>query len=243
MLKSAPVGRPSFRHRGHGVLWIGDLGEGLAGGIVAAVSNPRGRRVQTGRRLALAASVVGHLGAALALFWHLGAALNAPSIPAMNVELARPSRPPPRLERQARQVTRLVGRAAPNAPPETTPIAPRPFEAPLAAPPPGPDADARAGLQAALRRRFGCDHAGFASLSAAERQDCLERLARNSAADVGKVPATLNLDRRGDFAASQNPVPYLNRRPKNGCKAMAAGDQAPDGRQGPAAGVGCAFSF
>ena len=212
------------------------------GGIVAAVSNPRRRRASTGRRLALAASVAGHMVAALALFWHLGATLNSPNIPVMNVELARPSRPPPRPVGQAAKAARVVGRATPNAPPETPPVPPRPFEAPPAAPP-GPDADASAGLQAALRRRFGCDHAAFAGLSAAERQDCLDRLARRRTADIGKVPAALNLDRRGDYAASQNPVPYLNRRPKDGCKTMAAGDQAPDGRQGAAAGVGCALSF
>jgi len=144
--------------------------------------------------------------------------------------------------RQARQATRPVGRATPNLPSEPPPIPPRPFEAPPAAAP-GPGADANAGLQAALRHRFGCDHAAFAGLSPAERQDCLDRLARNRTADIGKVPATLNLDRRGDYAASQNPVPYLNRRPTNGCKTMAAGDQAPDGRQGATAGVGCALSF
>jgi hypothetical protein len=209
---------------------------------VAAVSNPRGRSAPIARRLALAASVVGHVAVALALFWHLGAALNSPSIPAMNVELTRPSRPPPQPVSQALKTARSHGRAAPNQTPERPPIAPRPFEEPPAAPP-GPDADAKAGLQAALRRRFGCDHAAFAGLSAAERQDCLDRLARNRTADIGKVPARLNLDRRGDYAASQNPVPYLNRQPTNGCKAIAAGDQAPNGRQGAAAGVGCALSF
>lgn len=205
---------------------------------MAAVPNPRGRSPPIGRRLALAASVVGHAAAALALFWHLGATLNSPIVPAMNVELARPLRtPPPRPARQATPATRPARRAAASAPIEPPPIPPRPFE------PPPAGAEAKAGLQAALRRRLGCDHAGFAGLSAAERQDCLDRLAQDRAADIGKVAATLNLDRRGDYAASQNPVPYLNRRPKNGCKSMAAGDQAPDGRQGAAAGVGCAFSF
>lgn len=51
----------------------------------------------------------------------------------------------------------------------------------------------------------------------------------------------LNLDPRGDYARSD--VPYLRRRPTNGCKLMAGGSASPAGVEGVAAGAVCVKRF
>lgn len=51
----------------------------------------------------------------------------------------------------------------------------------------------------------------------------------------------LNLDPRGDFARSD--IPYLRRRPTNGCKLMAGGSASPAGVEGVAAGAVCVKRF
>ena len=76
------------------------------------------------------------------------------------------------------------------------------------------------------------------ALSPAERQVCLDRLAKAPSGG----PIALNLDRHGD-AAGKDQEPYLARKPRNGCKIGAGGDTTPSGVQGVAAGVGCALSF
>ncbi|MEO8115362.1 MAG: hypothetical protein ABI655_13330 [Phenylobacterium sp.] len=92
-----------------------------------------------------------------------------------------------------------------------------------------------------LRGRVGCDHAALLGLSRAERQDCLDRLARSEVAELGNTPAALNFDRRGDLA--RIPEPYLARKPRNGCKPRAGGDVGSMGEVGAAAGVGCGWAF
>lgn len=51
----------------------------------------------------------------------------------------------------------------------------------------------------------------------------------------------LNLDVRGDFGGTD--VPYLRRRPTNGCKLMAGGAKSPSGHDGAAGGLVCAKAF
>ena len=51
----------------------------------------------------------------------------------------------------------------------------------------------------------------------------------------------LNLDVRGDFGSAD--MPYLRRRPTNGCKLMAGGDKSPSGHDGAAGGLVCAKAF
>lgn len=51
----------------------------------------------------------------------------------------------------------------------------------------------------------------------------------------------LNLDPRGAFARSD--IPYLRRRPANGCELMAGGSASPAGVEGVAAGAVCVKRF
>jgi hypothetical protein len=81
-----------------------------------------------------------------------------------------------------------------------------------------------------------------------ERERCREQFAAQAGRDRGSPPQRLDLDKGGEFAASQNAEPYLQRRPKNGCKTRAGGDTAPGpggtpGKVGAAIGIGCALSF
>jgi hypothetical protein len=192
--------------------------------------------VAPGRNLAIAVSVVAHALAALALFWKLGATPTYQELPAMNVQLApRPTSRPP-AERSVRTTRPHLARVLPNsAPSNVPPVLASPADeppAPQAAPQP-PDS-----VRSVLRRAAGCEPAALVGLSPAERDACLDRLAKGRGG-----PSGLNLDRRGDYAAAKNPAPYLTRKPRNGCKATGAGDTAPSGDQGFKAGVGCAWSF
>jgi hypothetical protein len=193
-------------------------------------------RAAPARSLAIAVSVVAHALAALALFWRLGAAPTYQELPAMNVQLAPlpTSRPPP--ERSTRTTRPHPARVPPNSVPSNVPpVLVSPAEeppAPQAAPQPSDS------MRNVLRRAAGCEPAALVGLSPAERDACLDRLAKGRGG-----PSGLNLDRRGDYAAAKNPTPYLTRKPKNGCKATGAGDVAPSGDQGFKAGVGCAWSF
>jgi hypothetical protein len=191
---------------------------------------------------------VAHAAVFLALFWRFGSTPSLQSVPVMNVALVRlhsAERPRPKLPSPARQaISRTRAAVTPDNPPD---VPPRPFAPPLPDLAPGPDANA--GMRTVLRGLVGCEHATLARLSPAERQDCLDRLARRRTAELGKAPA-LNLDRRGDYAV-QDPTPYLIRRPKDGCKPRAAGyvRPVPSGaasgfaKPGVAAGVDCAWSF
>jgi hypothetical protein len=116
----------------------------------------------------------------------------------------------------------------------------RATEAPDLTAAPNP-AEPTADLRHLLRRTAGCEHAAFLDLSPAERQECEERLVKAGAARQGA--AGFNLDRHGAFSASKDQLPYLERRPRNGCKLRAGGDIGAMGEQGTAGGVGCAWSF
>ena len=94
------------------------------------------------------------------------------------------------------------------------------------------------GARQALRGLLGCEHAALLDLSAEERQRCEDRL---TAARRASVPLPVNLDPRGLYVV--NPVPYLNRKPRNGCKPMAGGREGPGGQPAVAVGIGCGKSF
>lgn len=187
-----------------------------------------------GRNLAIALSIAAHVVVFLALFWKFGAAPTYAELPAMNVQLAPLPTSRPKPERATRRhLARVVpNSASSNAPPALVSPAAEP-PAPQAASQPPPDS-----MRNVLRRAAGCDPAALVGLSPAERDACLDRLAKGRGG-----PSGLNLDRRGDYAAAKNPAPYLTRKPRNGCKATGAGDAAPSGDQGLKAGVGCAWSF
>ena len=191
-----------------------------------------------GRNLAIAVSVVAHVLVFLALFWKFGAAPTYAELPAMNVQLA----PWPKTRPQPKPVR--TQRAPAKASPERSalpPVLARPAISPQEPSPvpqsPPSDGEA-AGVRKALRGLGGCSHADLLVLSPSERQACLDRLAKAP----GGGARALNLDRRG-YAAGKAQEPYLQRKPKDGCKARAAGDTAPMGNQGAAGGVGCAWSF
>ena len=190
------------------------------------------------RNLAIAASVVVHVLVFLALFWKFGSVPTYAEPPVINVQLTpwtqtlRRRPPPPKTA------------TPPRAPTTTGPVPPtvlaRPAVAADANPVPQAPAPAdpgAAGLRNALRGLTGCDHADMLSLSPAEREACLNRMAKG--AEAGRQG--LNLDMRGAYA--KNPIPYLNRKPHNGCKVGAGGDTAPSGDRGTAGGVKCAWSF
>ncbi|MGH6910517.1 MAG: hypothetical protein ACREEG_10045, partial [Phenylobacterium sp.] len=109
---------------------------------------------------------------------------------------------------------------------------------PSAVPQSPQDAGEAAGVRNALRGLGGCGHADLLALSPAERQACLDRLAKAP----GGGELRLDLDRRG-YAAAKTQEPYLQRKPKNGCKVGAGGSTTPSGLQGVAGGIGCALSF
>jgi hypothetical protein len=198
-------------------------------------------RAAPARSLAIAVSVAAHALAFLALFWRLGAAPAYQELPAMNVQLApwpqTVRRPPP-----PRPVETQRSPAKPSQESSTTPtVLSRPAvtaQESGAVPQAPPSEGEGASVRNALRGLGGCSHADLLTLSPSERQACLDRLAKAPAAGA----MALDLDGRG-YAAAKAREPYLQRKPKNGCKVGAGGDTAPSGNQGAAAGVGCAWSF
>jgi len=198
-------------------------------------------RAAPARGLAIAVSVVAHALAALALFWKLGAAPTYQELPAMNVQLApwpqaarRP--PPPKPE----QTQRPPAKASP-APSVLPPVLSRPAVSAreLGAVPQAPPSEGEgANVRNALRGLGGCSYADMLALSPAERQGCLDKLAKAP----GGGELRLDLDGRG-YAAAKTQEPYLQRKPKNGCKVGAGGSTTPSGLQGVAGGIGCALSF
>lgn len=198
-------------------------------------------RAGIGRRLATAASVLAHVLVFALLINNAGTPPRFTSPPPMNVVLMRPwtARPPPPT---AKPPPRTPPRAtAPDRAHPMPELGPAPLTVtPIPQAPPSEDNGER--VRRALKGLLGCDHIPLAGQSNGERQDCLDRLAERQAAGLGKT-AALNLHGVGAYAASKDPTPYLNRRPKNGCKPRVAGDRTPDGREGPAGGVDCAWSF
>lgn len=192
------------------------------------------------RALALGAAVLVHGAVLFLLVWRLGAAPFIAEAPTMNVQLTRPlhSRAPV-AKRSPQPAREAGGLAAPRTAPFQILPAPERNAAPgdIAQPLAGRDGDVRRVLRALL----GCEHARLAALSAEERERCLDQMTEAGANEPGSVFARLNLDVRGAYG--KDPQPYLNRRPKKGCKARAAGDVTPAGQEGPTAGIDCAWSF
>ena len=152
--------------------------------------------------------------------------------PAMTVQLATPqTRPrspksPRRREREASQApaTPHPERSAPDN------------HATVEAPPPADGFSG--GSRQALRDLLGCEHAAFLGLSSEERRRCQDKAMAN-ARDAEQL--RLDLDPHGLYVV--NPTPYLNRKPRNGCKVMAGGDAGPAGQAGAAVGIGCGKTF
>jgi hypothetical protein len=177
-----------------------------------------------------------HLIVLTLLVWRLGISPELPETPVINVELV-PRRPPPETPTARRPQRPRAGEVVGSAP--SPPILTRPPVAVgEAAPQPGGEA-----VQQTLRDLLGCQPATLARLSPEARRRCEERLAAADPRDLGRAAARLNLDLHGEYA--RNPEAYLNRRPKNGCKARAAGDATSPKmpKEGPAAGVDCAWGF
>jgi hypothetical protein len=188
--------------------------------------------------LAFGAAALAHVLVIFLLVWRLGAMPPLAETPTMNVQLTR-ALPKPRPEKAPRTVAPRAGPGSRSKSPLH--LTPQPDEqalvgvpAPLAA---GPEGDVRR----ALRGILGCQHADLARLSPEERQRCLDRMASAGSNERGAPIARLNLDIRGTYA--KDPEPYLNRRPKHGCKPRAAGDVSPAGKEGAEAGIDCAWSF
>ncbi len=195
-------------------------------------ASPTSRR--TLRALAVAGSLAAHLGFVLFLVWRLGATPYLPEQAAIQVALVRQApaiRKRPQPPSKAASATRATSsRNAVTRP--TSPIPPTENLPEVLAP------DGQSDIRQALRGRLGCDHAKMLGLTAEERARCEDRIAK-----VGGFSGAgrLNLDLTGRYA--RDPEPYLARRPKNGCKARAAGDAGPMGNEGAAAGIACAWSF
>jgi hypothetical protein len=198
-------------------------------------------RAGIGRRLAIAASVLAHVLVFALLIHNAGTPPRFTNPPPMNVVLMRPwtARLPPRSAKPPPQTPPRA--AAPDRAHPTPEFPPPPFTAPpIPQAPPGEDNGD--GVRSVLKGLLGCDHIPLAGQSKGERQDCLNRIAERQGAGLGDT-AALSLHGVGAYAAPKDPTPYLNRRPKNGCKPRAAGDQTPDGREGAVGGVDCAWSF
>jgi hypothetical protein len=190
------------------------------------------------RNLAVAVSLAAHLLVFLALFWKFGAAPAYVELPAMNVQLAPlpKGRPPPAPVKAKRPLAKASPQRSVFPPVLARPATSAQERGAL---PLRPTSEGEgASVRQALRRLGGCSHAELLNLSASERQACLDRLAK--APTGGEL--RLDLDRRG-YAAGKAQEPYLQRKPKNGCKIGAGGDTTPSGVQGVAGGLGCALSF
>jgi hypothetical protein len=189
------------------------------------------------RTLAFAAAALLHAIVVFLLIWRLGGTPPPADAPVMNVQLTRsfhkvaPRRTAPPANRPADR----------SQAPVTAHVTHAPEDRDVAAVPAPPASEPGGDMRRALRGLLGCQPAGLARLSAEARELCQERMAAGGAADSALSSARLNLDLHGRYA--RDPEPYLNRRPRNGCKARAAGDVSVMGQQGAAAGVDCAWSF
>lgn len=154
-----------------------------------------------------------------------------PSTPVVSVELFRSPTPEPApLRRAAEANTARQARATSETPaqtaiPEGVPTLPPAVTAP----------DPGALARQALRDRTGC--LNLAGMSEEARRRCEERLAQLR---TRSIPVDLS---KGGRFAPRDEIPYLNRRPKNGCKPRAAGSATPEGDEGAAMGIDCRFSF
>jgi hypothetical protein len=197
----------------------------------------------SGRGLATALALVIHALFLLLLFWKLGDSPGRVGTQSINVELV----PFPHHRPAAAPVVKKGRRA--GAPPPLGAIlhsAPGPAPTEVA---PGRDAPVAAEgreMRSALRGLLGCRSSALVGLTPDERRRCEARMAGGAVEDRAGPAPKLNLDLHGRFAS--NPEPYLQRRPKNGCKVRAGGDTAPGpggtpGNVGVASGVACALAF
>ena len=194
-------------------------------------------RRQLGARslaLAVAASLAIH-GVLLVIFVQsLGSWAPFTDGPVMTVELAPQPHAhashPTSLPRRKRKVTRAGANRSPEPP------APDSHETIRASPPPA--AAPGGGARQALRYLVGCENAAFFGLTPEERRHCEDQVIAQRSASTS---LQFNLIPRGQSVG--DPEPYLNRRPRNGCKVRAAGVKAPMGQEGPATGITCARPF
>ncbi len=191
------------------------------------------RQVET-RALAVAASVVVHAGLLIVFIQGVRSWPALTERPVMEVQLAplAPARSRPAPPRRPRKAPRTAATRPAIAPPAARP-APDAREA-VEAPPAG----VSGGAVQALRDLLGCAHAAFLDLSPEARQRCEDRM---TAYRKTTPPIQVDLDPRGLYAV--NPIPYLNRKPKNGCKVRAAGAAGPMGQGGAVAGISCGKTF
>ena len=131
-------------------------------------------------------------------------------------------------------------RGRPMVPPQPPPRREAPAGA-VAPPPiasPSVEEEAASAVRSTLRAALGCEHADLLGLSPEERQHCQEKMAGSK----GAPQLALNLDPRGIYTPHPNPVPYLARMPKNGCKPIAHAAPTPNGTA-VVAGVACGKTF
>ncbi|MDG2523530.1 hypothetical protein P7B02_18535 [Caulobacter segnis] len=193
----------------------------------------RGTRRRTApATLAVAISVALHLVFIAIFVAGLVQRRPPPSAPIVTVELFRLPMPEPArpLRRAAEANTARQARAASEPPaqaaiPEGVPALPPAVAAP----------DSGALARQALRNRMGC--LNLAQMPEEARRRCEERLAQLRTRNI-----PVDLSKGGRFAP-RDEIPYLNRRPKNGCKPRAAGSATPEGDEGAAMGIDCRFSF
>lgn len=209
----------------------------MASRIAATPRAPGGR--PSGGAVAIAVSAAAHAGLFALFAWRLGEAPVTAEPPVMIVELLpwpvrRPPEEAPRPRPREpglgdRERRELVVRPSLPRPPGVDAPAPAPFAT----------GEAQAGP--VLRGLVDCRPSTLDRLSAEARERCDQRLAGDPALRPAAAAARLNLDAAGRFA--QDDEPYLARKPKKGCKVRAAGAADPMGKQGPAAGIACAWAF
>lgn len=183
------------------------------------------------RLLAIAVAVAAHLLLLLALAW-APRQTAAPEPPAMQVILS-----PLPWAADRRPSRRSPARTPPLTSSPLRPASPADTITPALPSAPSPPASTAGPT---LKGLFGCSPATLHRLSPEARTACEERAGARARLEQ-ETPRALDLDPQGRFAADD--TPYLNRRPKNGCKVGAGGSEGGLGRQGAAAGLTCAWSF
>lgn len=200
----------------------------------------RRRRAASRGAGAIAAAVAAHLAILLGLAWSLGTTPRFHEPPVMSVTLARPWAKP-----RSSPVRRMAAaRAQPLVQRQPQAVPPGVVVPPAILPIP-PISD---NVRNVLRGLVGCNHAGLAGLSEAERARCRDRLATARAGDLtgdfGVAPA-----KRARFAADRAAAkePMLARTPKNGCRPRVQEKEASapslQPRQDWSGGITCAWDF
>lgn len=190
--------------------------------------------VPFGRTTAIALSVAAHAALLLLFAWRLGETPAMTEPPVMVVELTpwsslRDPEPPRRSAEPASRSRRSLA-ARPSLPPPQGVVTPAPL---LVEPDAAPSGHALRGL-------LDCRPSNLDRLSADARERCEQRLAGDPALRTAAGPR-LKLDPSGRYA--EEDLPYLARKPTKGCKVRAAGGADAMGKQGPVAGIACAWKF